>query len=194
MKSIVEGYRELNRLAEGGGIVVFGGKEDAELPLGELGRTFGIEEPMYNRSIPGLKVEDACRAYDDCVAELEPDTVILHTGEADSCETDAELERFDANLRRLLKHIKKTSKRCRIAVVALSNDEKDAKRTEINEHMRRIAAAEGCEFGDISSKRTVSAGTSEAAAFVYRLGFVHSLHRAHPLGDLVDILYRSAAV
>ncbi len=194
MKSILEGYRELNGLAEGGGIVVFGGKEDACLPLGELGRAFGIEEPMYNRSIPGLKVEAACRAYDECVAELEPDTVILHIGEADKCDTAAELEGFDANLRRLLRHIKKTSKRCRIAVVALSNDEKDEKRAELNEHMRRIAAVEGCEFGDISSKRTVSESARDAASFVYRMGFVRPLHRAHPIGDLVDILYRGAAV
>ena len=83
MNCEVRKYQKLNELAEQDGIVVFGGSEDLKIPLGELRQAFSVESKMYNRSIAGLSVKDALSVYDECVAPIAPETVLIHIGEAD---------------------------------------------------------------------------------------------------------------
>ena len=68
MDSVINTYRSLNSLAATGGFVIFGGEKDRLIPLGELKETFDLPYTFYNRSVPGLCLENADKTYDQCVA------------------------------------------------------------------------------------------------------------------------------
>ena len=190
MNCEVRKYQKLNELAETNGIVVFGGREDMNIFLGELRQAFAIEQKMYNRSIPGLSVKDAVAVYDECVAPITPETVLIHIGEADRKFFEAYPSEFDNRYRELLSHIKSQNKKCRIAVVSLRNYESDPQIEEINKHLKYIADSEQCEYGDIASKKVWNPqSTRNTISFVYATGFVRPLKNKRPLYDLVKILF-----
>ena len=190
MNCEVRKYQKLNELAETNGIVVFGGREDMNIFLGELRQAFAIEQKMYNRSIAGLSVKDAVAVYDECVAPITPETVLIHIGEADRKFFEAHPSEFDNRYRELLSHIKSQNKKCRIAVVSLRNYESDPQIEEINKHLKYIADSEQCEYGDIASKKVWNPqSTRNTISFVYATGVVRPLKNKRPLYDLVKILF-----
>lgn len=190
MSSEFDKYKKLNELAERDGIVVFGGSDDLGLSIGELRQAFSVEEKMYNRSFSGLSVNNAVSIYDECVAPIAPETVLIHLGEADLESFDDANSNFEGKYRELIEHIRDRNKKCRIALISLKNYEKDEKKEEMNRRLKYIAEAENCEYGDISSKRVWNPTIAkETASFVYSMGFVRPLKRKRPLYDLVKLLY-----
>ena len=190
MNCEVRKYQKLNELAETNGIVVFGGREDMNIFLGELRQAFAIEQKMYNRSIAGLSVKDAVAVYDECVAPITPETVLIHIGEADRKFFEEHPSEFDNKYRELLSHIKSQNKKCRIAVVSLRNYESDPQIEEINKHLKYIADFEKCEYGNIANKKVWNPkSTMNAVSFVYDIGFIRPLKNKRPLYDLVKILF-----
>ena len=186
----VRKYQKLNELAEQGGIVVFGGSEDLKIPLSELRQAFLVESKMYNRSIAGLSVKDALSVYDECVAPIAPETVLIHIGEADRKFFEEHPSEFDNKYRELLSHIKSQNKKCRIAVISLRNYESNPQIEEINKHLKYIADFEKCEYGNIANKKVWNPkSTMNAVSFVYDIGFIRPLKNKRPLYDLVKILF-----
>lgn len=186
----VRKYQKLNELAEQCGIVVFGGSEDLKIPLGELRQAFSVESKMYNRSITGLSVKDALSVYDECVAPIAPETVLIHIGEADRKFFEEHPSEFDNKYRELLSHIKSQNKKCRIAVISLRNYESNPQIEEINKHLKYIADFEKCEYGNIANKKVWNPkSTMNALSFVYDIGFIRPLKNKRPLYDLVKILF-----
>ena len=186
----VRKYQKLNELAEQGGIVVFGGSEDLKIPLGELRQAFSVESKMYNRSIAGLSVKDALSVYDECVAPIAPETVLIHIGEADRKFFEEHPSEFDNKYRELLSHIKSQNKKCRIAVISLKNYELNPQIEEINKHLKYIADFEKCEYGNITNKKVWNPkSTMNTVSFVYDIGFIRPLKNKRPLYDLVKILF-----
>ena len=186
----VRKYQKLNELAEQGGIVVFGGSEDLKIPLGELRQAFSVESKMYNRSIAGLSVKDALLVYDECVAPIAPETVLIHIGESDRKFFEEHPSEFDNKYRELLSHIKSQNKKCRIVVISLRNYESNPQIEEINKHLKYIADFEKCEYGNIANKKVWNPkSTMNAVSFVYDIGFIRPLKNKRPLYDLVKILF-----
>lgn len=183
-------YKELNELAKSGGIVIFGGEEDVTLPLGELRQAFGIEENMYNRSMAGLSIKNAIEMYQEYVAPLAPETVILHIGMADKEYFRENPSAFAENYRTFIAYIKAQNKKCRIAVVSFKQDTGNTQTKELNQYLKYIADAEKCEYGDITSKKVWNPkSTRDAFDFVCSIGGIRSMKNKHPLYDLVKILY-----
>ena len=183
-------YEILNELAEKDGIVIFGGSEDCEIPLGELGQAFAIDAKMYNRSMVGLSVKDALPKYKECVETLAPEAVLLHIGEADLAGFGEDPTGFDNKYRQLITYIKSQNKKCRIAVVSLKNYDNDPVISNMNTHLKYIAESENCEYGDIANRRVWNPkNTKDAVEFVYSIGFVRSLKNKRSLYDLVKILF-----
>ena len=79
----IKKYQALNKLAESNGIVILGSEDDMSIPFGELKQAFEIESKIYNRSVADLSVVYAADIYDKCIAELHPETVLIHIGMAD---------------------------------------------------------------------------------------------------------------
>ena len=183
-------HKSLNQLAESDGIVIFGGAEDANIPLGELKQAFSLNDNIYNRSIAGLSATDAAKVFDECIAELCPDTVLLHIGEADISNFEGNEAAFEEGYRALIKAIRAKNKRTRIAILSLKNYENDAAVAKLNKHLKYIADSEKCEFEDISVKRVWNAkGNREVTSFLYEIGFERPLNIKRPIYNLVRILF-----
>ena len=183
-------YRSLNQLAESDGIVIFGGAEDVNIPLGELKQAFALSDHIYNRSIAGLSAADAARVYDECVAELCPETVLLHIGETDLQSFYGNEAAFEEGCRTLIETIRAKKKRTRIVVVSLKNYENDAAIAKLNKSLAYIADSEKCEFEDISAKRVWNAKENrEVTSFLYEIGFDRPLSIKRPIYNLVRILF-----
>lgn len=186
----IKRHLAFNKLAERNGIVVFGGSEDRNIPLCELKQAFELDAKIYNRSVSGLSVNTAEEAYDDCVTELCPETVLLHLGAADLDLFERTPSDFDQKYRALICRIRNTNKKCQIAIVSLKNPEGSSTISEMNRHLKYIAESEQCEFADISGRRVWNPqGTKEVVSFVCSTGFVPQLSRKRPIYDLVKILF-----
>lgn len=183
-------YLSLNGLAEQDGIVIFGGRDDLNIPLGELKQAFSIEQNIYNRSIDGLSVTEAVPVYDEYVAPLAPETVLIHIGEADLKLFEEDAAVFDNKYQELIAHIRAEKKTCRIVVVSLRNYDNNPLINELNKHLKYMADSEHCEYGDIASKKVWNPkSTKDAISFVYSIGFVRPLKNKRPIYDLVKILF-----
>lgn len=186
----MERYKKLNELAKTGGVVIFGGTEDKTIPLGELRQAFEIEERIYNRSTAGLSVKNALAAYEETVAVLEPETVLLHLGAEDQELFVQDRDAFVGYYRQLIESIRKQNKKCRIAIVSLRNYGSDPQIKQINESLKYFAQAERCEYCDIADRKLWNPQSiKETASFLYDIGFVRPLKVKRPLYDLVKMLY-----
>lgn len=189
-KNEVKKYQALNKLAEQNGIVILGGTEDMEIPLCELKQAFDLESNLYNRSVTDLSVNTAAEVYDTYIANLCPESMILHIGAADLEAFEQDAASFDEKYRALIKHIKAANQKCNIAVISLKNPEGTSAITELNRHLKTIAESEQCEYGDIASKRVWNPKeTKDVISFVYSLGFVRPLKHKRSLYDLIKILF-----
>ena len=183
-------YNRLNALAETDGIVIFGCKEDKNIPTGELCRAFSVDTNVYNRSFDELSVKDAVEVYEQTVAPLNPETLLIHLGEADIEFFTQNPGEFDNKYRELINTVRKHNKKCRISVISLRNYKNDRNITEMNRHLKYLADSEKCEYGDIASKRVWNPKAEmEAVSFVYSIGFVNPIKNKRPLYDLVKILF-----
>lgn len=183
-------YNKLNALAETDGIVIFGCKEDKNIPTGELCRAFSLDTNVYNRSFDELSVKDAVEVYEQTVAPLNPETLLIHLGEADIEFFTQNPGEFDNKYRELINTVRKHTKKCRISVISLRNYKNDRNITEMNRHLKYLADSEKCEYGDIASKRVWNPKAEmEAVSFVYSIGFVNPIKNKRPLYDLVKILF-----
>ena len=184
----IKNYKALNKLAEQNGIVIFGGAEDVFIPLCELRQAFGIKENCYNRSFENLTISEACTLYTECIAELSPETILLHI--ADTKSFCFSVENFTDDFRKLISQIRKDNKKCRIGIVSAKNHDSNGEIAELNKQLKYIADSEKCEFCDISEKKVWNPQqTKDVVSFVYNVGFVHPLKNKRPLNDLVKMLF-----
>lgn len=179
-------YSALNELAEKGGTIIFGGKEDKNISLCELKQAFELNSKFYNRSFENLTITKAYELYKSCVAPLEPDTVLLHIGENDLALFNESPDKFIGIYRELINEIKSDNKKCRIAIVSLKNYEGDIVKAKLNEQLKYLAGSERCEFADIAEKKVWNPiATRDAVSFVYSFG----LKVQKPIYDLAKILF-----
>lgn len=183
-------YTALNKLADSHGIVLFGSTQDLSIPLCELRQAFSINEKMYNRSFHNLSVINAANAYKTCVAPICPETLLLHIGLSDLKLFAQNPTAFDEAYRNLINIIKAQNKKCQIVVINLKNPEDSDLISDLNRHLKYIADAEQCEFGDISEKRVWNPlETKDVVSFIYSTGFVRPLRNKRPIFDLIKILF-----
>ena len=184
----IKNYNALNKLAEQNGIVIFGGKENISIPLCELKQAFGIKENCYNRSFENLTISEAFDIYADCVAELSPETILLHIEDAESFKFSA--DKFTDDYRKLISQIRKDNKKCRIGIVSVKNYDSNNDITKLNKQLKYIADSEKCEFCDISSKKTCSpAQVKSISSFIHNMGFVQPVQCKRPIYDLSRMIF-----
>ena len=186
----IKKYSALNELAEKGGTVILGGKEDKEIPLCELRQAFELDSKFYNRSFENISITNAAELYGECIAPIEPDTVLLHIGENDLDLFSENSDRFIELYRELVDKIRCYNKKCRIAIVSLKNYDGDIITAKLNEQLKYLADSERCEFADIAEKKIWNPkGTKDVVSFVYSIGFVRPLKIQKPIYDLAKILF-----
>ena len=189
-KSETKKYEQLNELSEPKGIVIFGNNEDKSIPIGELRQAFSIESKLYNRSFENLSIREATKVYEENVAPLSPETLLIHIGESDKNFFSEHASEFDTKYCELIHLIKSQNPKCRIGIVSLRNYENNPLIEKMNRHLNYIANSERCEYGDIANKKVWNPkSTMDTTAFIYSIGFVHPLKNKRPLYDLIKILF-----
>lgn len=189
-ENIIEKYKELNKLAEQNGIVIFGGCKDRDIAMCELKQAFFPDAVFYNRSIDGISIENAAELYSLCVAPLMPDTVLLHIGAEDLQLCSDSPAEFEAKYRELIRQIRKNNKYCDIAIINFQNTDHSYDIEGLNKKLKYIADSEHCDYCDISAGCTrSSAQAKKEISFICNLGFVQTLQRKHPIYDMAEILF-----
>ena len=190
LKNQKQMYHALNQLANLNGMIIFGGNSDISIPLCELKQAFSLDNSIYNRSFTDLSVTNAQDYYDTCIADLKPESILLHIGESDMNLFLSTPSKFDQKYMALITHIKNTNKKCRIIIVSLKNYDNDKDTTEMNKHLKYIANSEHCEYADISHKKIWNPKqTKDITSFIYSTGFVRPLKIERPIYDLTKILF-----
>lgn len=144
-------YRQLNKVAQGDGVVLFGSSFAKEIPVGELKQGFEIDCNIYNRSLTDLSVFDAADVLKDCVTDLSPSKVLLQLGETDLERGFKSITEIVKQYELLIRQIKARIKGCRIVIVSVCDTERTLFPAELNAKLEELAKSLGCEYADVSS-------------------------------------------
>lgn len=161
----LEEYKTLNNVAERKSSVFFGADWLSSIPMTELAESIGM--PIYNRSLKGLRIEDAESVLEICVSSLDPGKVFISLGENDIAENDFDEDSFCEKYEWLLYTIHSKCS-CEIYILSIPND----KASGVNIRLRRIAEKYGCEFIDVQNCRN---------SFMKFFSMVRYFLRSHPI-------------
>ena len=168
----METYRELNTITEAGGVVLFGSNTFASLPVGELTQAFRITEPIYNRSIKNVRIDQIEGYLKVCLYDLNPRKIFVNMGDVDILDENVDVDNFISKYEWLLYMIH-TKTQASIYIVPVISNSPAAFR--INQRLKELAAQTGCKCIDVS-------GVLEAKRPTLRLFELLKVHmRNHPI-------------
>ncbi len=168
----MEKYRELNSITEAGGIVLFGSNTFATLPVGELTQAFRITEPIYNRSIRDVRIDQIESYLKVCLYDLNPRKIFVNMGDTDILDENVDVDNFISKYEWLLYMIH-TKTQASIYIVPIVSDRPAAFR--INQRLKSLASQTGCKYIDVS-------GVLESRRPTLRLFEMLKVHmRNHPI-------------
>lgn len=182
-------FKELNGLAKKNQVVLLGGTMDKEIPVTELGQAFSFNFELYNRSAENLSLKEAKAYFEENVAALNPEGIILHLGVMDVSAFQNDSKAFDNTYRELISAVKACNKKCRIALVSVNNAKADKVIDSLNSHIKAIAASEKCVFVNLDNSKLWNPKANLAASsFARSMG----VNVRKPLNDVAEILYSYA--
>ena len=114
----VQTYRELNRCAVPGQIVMAGSSLMEQFPINELMMDLGRTETVYNRGMSAFTTAQYMEVLDACVLELKPSKVFINIGTNDIGATADWRETLIRNYREILTRIQGSLPACKIYVMA----------------------------------------------------------------------------
>lgn len=168
----MESYRELNSITEAGGVVLFGSNTFASLPVGELTQAFRITEPIYNRSIRDVRIDQIESYLKVCLYDLNPRKIFVNMGDVDALDENVNIDNFISKYEWLLYMIH-TKTQASIYIVPVVSDSPAA--FKINQRLKTLASQTGCKYVDVS-------GVLEAKRPTLRLFEILKVHmRNHPI-------------
>lgn len=143
-------YKSLNKYARNNSVVIFGSTFASEMPIGELKQGFGIISEIYNRSLSGLSVFEACEVASEIVYDLFPKKLVIQLGEVD-LENNASTEDVIKEIGTLVKGVKKNHKSTKVVLVSLNNLTDKLVEKSFNQQLETLASELKCEYADITS-------------------------------------------
>ncbi len=168
----METYREMNSITEAGGVVLFGSNTFAALPVGELAQAFRITEPIYNRSIKDVRIDQIESYLKVCLYDLNPRKIFVNMGDIDILDENVDADNFISKYEWLLYMIH-TKTQASIYIVPIVSNSPAA--LQINQRLKALASQTGCKYVDV-------AGVLESKRPTLRLFEVLKVHmRNHPI-------------
>ncbi|MDO4355042.1 MAG: hypothetical protein Q4E13_00860 [Clostridia bacterium] len=155
-------YRQLNKVARKGGVVLFGSTFSKNIPLGELKQDYEFDCDLYNRSLADLSVFDVGSVLKDCVTDLEPSKVLIQLGETDLERGFKSVSEIVAQYEMIISQIQSRVKDCRITIVSVCNTDGTLFPAELNTRLEDLAKRTGCQYADISSAPATEAPSVKA--------------------------------
>jgi hypothetical protein len=178
--------RGKNSREEKNAVILLGSGLDTKIPAQSLGKEFKFNFQIYNKSCEELSFEKIGDYFNEVIAPLSPEGLMLHLGENDInlCMNNSEL--FDTSYMNLIKQIRACNKKCRIALVSLANPQNSKSVNIVNRHIKAIADAEKCSFVNLDNVKLWNpAATKAAVEFAHSMG----LNTRKPIADVAEILY-----
>lgn len=174
-------------------VILFGGSKDKEIPVAEIAQDYELNFKMLNRSIYGLSLKNAKKAFAENVAALNPEAVILHLGEEDLDLFNRNNAEFDVLYLDLIGAVKAQNKNRRIALISNFSPDNSESYGEMNRHIKAIAESEKCTYVNIDNAKLWNPeSTKELMSFMYDVGFDQPLNVKKPLANVAEILYSYA--
>lgn len=168
----METYREMNSITEAGGVVLFGSNTFAALPVGELAQAFRITEPIYNRSIKDVRIDQIESYLKVCLYDLNPRKIFVNMGDIDILDENVDTDNFISKYEWLLYMIH-TKTQASIYIVPIVSNSPAA--FQINQRLKALASQTGCKYVDVT-------GVLESKRPTLRLFEVLKVHmRNHPI-------------
>ncbi len=165
-------YRELNSITEAGGVVLFGSNTFAALPIGELAQAFRITEPLYNRSVKDIRIDQIERYLKVCLYDLNPRKIFVNMGDVDVRDENVDVDNFICKYEWLLYMIH-TKTQASIYIVPIVS--KCPAAFKINQRLKTLATQTGCKYIDVS-------GVLDSQRPTLRLFELMKVHmRNHPI-------------
>ncbi len=172
-------FKEVNRMAQQGGIVFLGSDYFASLPVNELAMIFNINEAIFNRSICGATAKSISTSLNECVFSLAPCKIFLNFGEVEE-KTHTNLDEFIAAYEWLLYTLHNRTA-AEIYVISVLSDTEPAK--ELNQALQKLCSEAGCRYIDTTS--ALKSANPGLNVFNMLKFYIHS----SPL-DFADIIMR----
>lgn len=141
----METYRDLNNMTEASGIVLFGSNTFANLPLEELTQAFHITEPIYNRSIKDIRINQIENYLKVCLYDLNPRKIFVNMGDVDIQDEALDVDNFISKYEWLL-YLIHTKIKAEIYIVSIVSSNPKAELT--NRRLKKLASQTGCRFID----------------------------------------------
>lgn len=155
-------YHRLNSAALIDSAVFFGSNCFAGIPVGELARDLDVDVPVYNRSIEGLALNEAEKAFEECIYPVSPAKLFVNLGETDLLRDDFETGAFLNAYEWLLYTMNsRLSGKTQIYIVSVLSE--NPMTQAVNEGLAKLAAETGCVYIDIS--RAASCENKEVRIF-----------------------------
>lgn len=168
----METYREMNSITEAGGVVLFGSNTFAALPVGELAQAFRITEPIYNRSIKDVRIDQIESYLKVCLYDLNPRKIFVNMGDIDILDENVDADNFISKYEWLLYMIH-TKTQASIYIVPIVSNSPAA--FKINQRLKALASQTGCKYIDVT-------GVLESKRPTLRLFEMLKVHmRNHPI-------------
>ncbi|MBQ4235670.1 MAG: SGNH/GDSL hydrolase family protein [Treponema sp.] len=170
-------------------VILFGGSMDKKIPVAELAKSFDFNFDIYNKSEDKLTVADSGKFFQNKVAALQPEGILIHLGDSDYTAFKNDPASFDKNYIDLIDGVKAVNKKCRIALVSVNNPSFDKTIALMNAHIKAIAESENASFINLENAKLWNPEATKAASeFAYNMG----LKTRKPLRDVAEILYSYA--
>ncbi len=170
-------------------VILIGGSFDKKIPVDYLANEFDFNFNLYNKSRAFLKLADSKTYVKNQISQLKPEGVLLHLGENDITLFKSNSATFDNLYLGLIEEFKKINKKVRIALISVSNPQKDDSIYEMNKHIKAIADSENCTFVNLEN---VSLWNPEATKSAVEFAYETGLKVRKPLRNVAEILYSYA--
>jgi len=182
-------YRKNTSVEKKNAVILLGGAMDKEIPVASLAKEFNFNFDIYNKSADDLSVENSREYFENNIAQMIPEGIMLHLGQNDVALFQKDSAAFDNYYLSLIDQIKAVNKNCRIALISVNNPEASKTINLMNAHISAIAQTEKAAYINLENARLWNPQATKAASdFAYTMG----LKIRKPLRDVVEILYSYA--
>lgn len=173
-------------------VVLFGGTLDKMIETSTIAQDFGLKFDVINKSVTNLSIRNAKTEYINNVEQLNPESILIHLGEADFGMFNKNVAEFDINFFELIFYIRSKNPKCRIGLVGLENSNHNKTTEEMNKRLKGIAASEDCTFISFDySKLWSPKSVKKISSFISQMNIEECTHIKKPLADIAEMIYGS---
>lgn len=171
-------------------VVLLGGSFDKMISTSEIAEEFELKFNLCNKSVTNLSIRNAKNEYINNIEQLNPESILIHLGEADFGMFNKNVAEFDINFFELIFYIRSKNPKCRIGLVGLENSSHNANVEEMNKRIKGIADSEDCTYISLDcAKLWTPKATKKVFSFISQMNIEERSHIKKPLADIAEMIY-----